>query len=74
MDFEIGDTSMPSSCLGDDISTGYPTMKDGYYATMYPNTPKVREGGDTFMEKFDKDWFAGVRMQNLYYPFANRDD
>ena len=49
-------------------------MKDGYYAKMHPNTPIVKMGGDTFMDRFDKDRFAGERKQNIYYPFADRDD
>ena len=65
MDFEMGNTSPP---LGGGM------QKDGYFVTMHPNTPLVKEGGKTFMDKFDSDQFADQRRQNLYYPFANRDD
>lgn len=80
MDFEAGDamdfeaSSAPSSDPEDHIAGGNTTMKDGYYATMHPNTPKVKKGGETFMDKFDRDRFAEERKQNLYYPFADRDD
>lgn len=30
--------------------------------------------GTTFMEEFDRDQFAGERVENLYYPFASRDE
>ena len=41
---------------------------------MHENTLLIKEGGETFMERFDKDQFAEERKQSIYYPFANRDD
>jgi hypothetical protein len=30
--------------------------------------------GTTFMGNFDLDKYSGLRQENLYYPFASRDD
>ena len=74
MDFEAEDHFAPSSEPVDHTTTADPMMKDGYYATMHPNIPMVKNGGETFMDKFDQDRFAEERKQNIYYPFADRDD
>ena len=74
MDFDTGDHTSPSLGPVHHITAANPTMKDGYYAKMHPNTPIVKMGGETFMDQFDKDRFVGERKQNIYYPFADRDD
>lgn len=74
MDFEAGDNMTSSPGPEDHITADNPKMKRGYHATMHPNTPIVKAGGETFIDKFDQDRFAEERKQNLYYPFADRDD
>lgn len=75
MNFETVDTASTTSWQPGPASTlGDGWQKDGYFTTMHSNTPLVQKGGETFMDKFDRDQFCEERRQNLYYPFANRDD
>ena len=75
LDFKMGNASFSSNLeAGCDSNVGDGPIRDGDYATMHENTLLVKEGGEMFMERFDKDQLAEERKQNIYYLFANRDD
>jgi hypothetical protein len=40
----------------------------------YPTAARVYGKGHTFMDVFDADRFADKRKENLYYPFASKQD
>jgi hypothetical protein len=41
---------------------------------FYPGAARVYGKGHTFMDVFDADQFANERKENLYYPFASKQD
>jgi hypothetical protein len=47
---------------------------DDYFVEAYPNASQVYGRGETFMEIFDADINAENRRDNLYYPFASRQE
>ena len=47
---------------------------DDYFVEAYPNASQVYGRGETFMEVFDADVNAENRKDNLYYPFASRQE
>jgi hypothetical protein len=49
-------------------------MDDGVFIEEYEGSAEVYGMGTTFMEEFDHDQYAGERVENLYYPFASRDE
>jgi hypothetical protein len=49
-------------------------MDDGVFIEEYEGSAEVYGTGTTFMEEFDHDQYAGERVENLYYPFASRDE
>ena len=49
-------------------------MDDGLLIEEYEGSAKEYGTSTTFMEEFDCDQYAGERMENLYYPFALRDE
>ena len=51
----------------DDISRGR-------FVEVYEGSAESYGAGTTFMGQFDYDRFAAERMDNLYYPFASRDE
>jgi hypothetical protein len=49
-------------------------MDDGLFIEEYEGSAKEYGTSTTFMEEFDRDQYAGERVENLYYPFASRDE
>jgi hypothetical protein len=49
-------------------------MDDGLFIEEYEGSAKEYGTSTTFMEEFDHDQYAGERVENLYYPFASRDE
>jgi hypothetical protein len=47
---------------------------DGVFIEEYEGSADEYGTGTTFMEEFDRDQYAGERVENLYYPFASRDE
>ena len=47
---------------------------DGVFVEEYEGAAKEYGTGTTFMDEFDRDQFAGERINNLYYPFASRNE
>ena len=47
---------------------------DGRFVDEYEGAAKEFGTGTTFMDEFDRDQYAGERINNLYYPFASRDE
>jgi hypothetical protein len=45
-----------------------------YFVEAYPNASQVYGRGKTFMDVFDADVCAENRRDNLYYPFASRQE
>lgn len=45
-----------------------------YHVEEYAGSAKIYCQGQTFMDKFDKDRYALERQENLYYPFASREE
>jgi hypothetical protein len=51
------------------------SMDDGeQFIEEYEGAAKEYGTGTTFMDEFDHDQYAGERINNLYYPFASRDE
>ena len=46
----------------------------GLFFEEYKGAAKGYGTGTTFMDEFDRDQYAGERINNLYYPFASRDE
>jgi len=40
----------------------------------YEGAAKEYGTGATFMDEFDRDQYAGERIENIYYPFASRNE
>jgi hypothetical protein len=49
-------------------------MDGGLIVEEYEGAAKQYGTGTTFMREFDGDQYAGERVENLYYPFASRDE
>ena len=49
-------------------------MEGGLFVEEYEGAAKQYGTGTTFMKEFDGDQYAGERVENLYYPFASRDE
>jgi hypothetical protein len=49
-------------------------MDDGLFIEEYEGSAKEYGTSTTFMEEFDRDRYAEERVENLYYPFASRDE
>ena len=47
---------------------------DGVFVEEYEGAAKEYGTGTTFMDEFDRDQFVGERINNLYYPFASRNE
>ena len=48
-------------------------VDDGPFVEEYEGAAKEYWTGVTFMSEFDRDQHAG-RVENLYYPFASKDE
>jgi hypothetical protein len=46
----------------------------GYFREEFPGVGHFAVPGKTFMQKFDKDPHFSNRSDNVYYPFASRED
>jgi hypothetical protein len=46
----------------------------GLFVEEYEGAAKEYGTGATFMDEFDRDQYAGERIENLYYPFASRNE
>ena len=44
------------------------------FVEEYEGAAKEYGTGTTFMDEFDHDQYAGERIENLYYPFASRNE
>ena len=49
-------------------------MDDELFIEEYEGAAKEYGSGMTFMDEFDRDQFAGERIENLHYPFTSRDE
>jgi Plavaka transposase len=49
-------------------------MDGGVFVEEYEGAAKEYGTGTTFMDEFDRDQYAGERINNLYYPFASRNE
>ena len=59
----------------DDLGENDWSMDDGeIFVEEYEGAAKEYGTGTTFMDEFDSDQYAGERVNNLYYPFASRDE
>jgi hypothetical protein len=48
---------------------------DGIYTEEYVGAAKVVTGaGKTFIDEFNDDKYAQARKENIFYPFASRDE
>lgn len=45
-----------------------------FFTESHPDPSKIYGRGRTFMDFFDADEFASQRSENLYYPFASKQD
>ena len=61
----------PSNCHHDVPPTDSDT---GRHQDRYPFAARVYGKGHTFMDVFDADPHADKRVENLYYPFASKQD
>ena len=52
----------------------YPDHTATPVVDSHPNTPSIYPGGTTFVDQFSNDQYAAHREENLYYPFASRED
>jgi len=58
-----------------DPPTQSPTPSvDSEHRELYPSAARVYGKGHTFMDVFDADPHADKREENLYYPFASKQD
>lgn len=64
--FQDNSSSDPASLVYD------PETKT--YREYFPGAAEVVEQGQTFMEQFDADGHADKRADNIFYPFASRDE
>ena len=58
----------------DDLGGDDQRMDDELFIEEYEGAAKEYGSGTTFMDKFDRDQFAGECIKNLYYPFTSRDE
>jgi hypothetical protein len=49
-------------------------VDDGPFVEEYEGAAKECGRGVTFMEEFGRDQHAAKRVENLYYPFASKDE
>lgn len=45
-----------------------------YHTEIYPGAAQTYGRGSTFMDQFDRDEHAAMRQENLYYPWASRQE
>ena len=64
--FNFNDDSF--SCTSDSFPT--PTR----HFEQHPSAAKAFGAGSTFMNKFDNDQHSNYRKENLFYPFASREE
>jgi len=66
---ELDEPDPPSNCRVP------PTDSDiHWHRDDYPSAAHVYGKGHTFMDVFDADPHADKRVENLYYPFASKQD
>jgi hypothetical protein len=61
--------SLPASTSENTEDTRNP-----FTITKHPTSGSVYGHGETLMDQCDKDKFTERRKENLYYPFASRDE
>lgn len=69
-DMDMGQESREGEDMGDLEST----ESAGPCRDVFPDAAKVFGKGSTFMDRFDDDENASMREDNLFYPFASRED
>jgi hypothetical protein len=58
-----------------DVDPDPPTaVDDGPFVEGYEGAGKEYGAGMTFMSEFRRDQHATERVENLYYPFASKDE
>jgi len=45
-----------------------------FYEDLHPNTPFVFGRGEGFMDVFNSDPHAQMRKENIYHPFASKEE
>ncbi|KAF9455249.1 hypothetical protein BDZ94DRAFT_1180388, partial [Collybia nuda] len=66
----LGTPTSPTIDIPMDVD---PTLEERY-VEEYEGAAKTFGVGTSFMAEFDRDKFAKERVENLYYPFASRDE
>lgn len=51
-----------------------PEVPSGKFVEMYEGCSEAFPGGRTFMDEFWRDKHAAERRENLYFPFASREE
>jgi hypothetical protein len=54
--------------------TSFSDVTGSMHRDEFADAAHVWGAGETFMGKFDLDDFADQRKENLYYPFASKED
>jgi hypothetical protein len=63
----------PTASDSEPISNFIPTHP-GPFRTVFPNGGKVYGQGKSFLDRFNDDKHALLRVHNLYYPFADQEE
>lgn len=58
----------------EDLREDDQNMDAGPFIQEYEGAAKEYGCGATFMQSFDSDQYAQERKENLFYPFASRDE
>jgi hypothetical protein len=60
--------------MATDNSDSFSDVTGSMHREEFADVAPAWEAGETFMGKFDLDDFADQRKENLYYPFASKED
>jgi hypothetical protein len=60
--------------VGDEAEGEAEETTSPFFTEIYHNVSEIFGHGDTFMDLFDKDPHSDKRKDNLYYPFASRQE
>ena len=69
VDSEALDAQRNNDSLLQPSATPYPFFKE-----THPTASNIYGIGHTFMDVFEKDQYAQRRVEQLYYPFASKDE
>lgn len=78
MDGDVERTRMEEAC--ENLSSARHALplnldrEDGKFKEFFPGAARVVDSGTTFMEDFNADIHADKRTDNIFYPFASREE